>query len=387
MHGEKDDAEVEGIKGGLDIKGTGTFKFHIKDNKGGVHSIRIPNSKYVPDLKVCLLLPHHWAQEAKDHYPVPKGTKMEEDNEALTLIWKQQRHRWTIPYHPLTNTPSFHTTPALRTYHAFVALYQAAEAQYHCREHVLYMLGQLHLNEELTAEENVHTDILKNSPSASEGATSNDITVQARNLSSEKESKKKKQTTRLGPLTFNVNPELEEDKHVYLVAIDNQAKLMRWHYRLNQLVFSKLKQLALNGKIPQQLAKVKPPACTGCLFGAMTKVPWKGQETSSKVFVATKAGQCGSVDQMILMQVGFIAQLKGTLTKKCYTTATIFVDHYSRLKYIHLMTKLTSEKVMEAKQAFEHFAKQHGDRILHYHCDNGQFADNAFKNSCSAKGQ
>jgi hypothetical protein len=51
--------EVEGIKGGLGIKGTGMFKFHIKDNKGRVHLIKIPNSKYVPDLKVCLLLPHH----------------------------------------------------------------------------------------------------------------------------------------------------------------------------------------------------------------------------------------------------------------------------------------------------------------------------------------
>ncbi len=89
MHSEKDDTEVEGIKGGLDIKGTGIFKFHIKDDKGGVHLIKIPNSKYVPDLKVCLLLPHHWAQEAKDHYPVPKGTKMEEDKEALSLSWKQ----------------------------------------------------------------------------------------------------------------------------------------------------------------------------------------------------------------------------------------------------------------------------------------------------------
>jgi hypothetical protein len=51
------------------------------------------------------------------------------------------------------------------------------------------------------------------------------------------------------------------------------------------------------------------------------------------------------------------------------------------------MTKLTSEETMEAKQAFEHFAEQHSIRILHYHCDNGWFADNAFKNSCSAKGQ
>jgi hypothetical protein len=90
---------------------------------------------------------------------------------------------------------------------------------------------------------------------------------------------------------------------------------------------------------------------------------------------------------MISTQVGLIAQLKGTLTKKRYTASTIFIDHYSRLKYVHLMTRLTSEETTEEKQAFEHFAEQHGVRILHYHCDNGGFADNAFKNSCSAKGQ
>ncbi len=149
------------------------------------------------------------------------------------------------------------------------------------------------------AEENVHPDILKKPPAASEGATSNDLTVQARNLLSENESKEEKQTTRMGPLTFDVNLELKEDNNIYLATVNNQAKLMRWHYCLGHLAFSKLKQLALNGKIPQQLAKVKPPACTGCLFGAMTKVPWKGRETSSKVFVVTKAGQCVSVDQML----------------------------------------------------------------------------------------
>ncbi len=135
------DTEVEGIKGGLDIKGSGTFKFHIEDNEGGVHLIKIPNSKYVPDLRVCLLSPHHWAQEAKDHYPVPKGTKMDTNDEALMLMWNQRRLRRTIPYHPLTNTPSFRIAPALRTYRAFVALFKAAEAQYHQWEHVLQMPG------------------------------------------------------------------------------------------------------------------------------------------------------------------------------------------------------------------------------------------------------
>jgi hypothetical protein len=224
-------------------------------------------------------------------------------------MWNQRRHQQTIPYHPLANTPSFRTALALRTYQAFVALFEAAEAQYHQWEHVLQMPGQIHHDKEFTAKKNVHAGILKKPLTASEGATSNNLTVQASNLLSEKGDKEEKQTTRTGPLTFNVNPELEKDMHVYLVAVNDQAELMCWHYRLGHLAFSKLKQLALNGEIPQQLAKVKPPACMGCLFGAMTKVSWRGRETSSKVFGATKARQCVSVDQMISTQVGFIAQL------------------------------------------------------------------------------
>jgi hypothetical protein len=37
----RDVGEVEGIKLGLDIKGTGTFKFKIKDDNGMMHKIRI----------------------------------------------------------------------------------------------------------------------------------------------------------------------------------------------------------------------------------------------------------------------------------------------------------------------------------------------------------
>jgi hypothetical protein len=135
-------------------------------------------------------------------------------------------------------------------YCAFVALFKAAEAQYHRQEHVLQIPGQLHLNKEFTAKENVHTSILKKPLTASEGATSNNLTVQSSNLLSEKGDKEEKQTTRMGPLTFDVNPELKEDEHVYLAAVNNQARLMRWHYRLSHLAFSKLKQLALNGEIP-----------------------------------------------------------------------------------------------------------------------------------------
>jgi hypothetical protein len=182
----------------------------------------------------------------KESLPVPKKTKTDANDMALTLIWNQQKYQWTIPNHPLTNTPSFHTNPASRTYRAFVALFEAAKARYHQWEHVLQIPGW----------EKFHANIPKKPITDSEGATRDDLTVQASNLLSGKGDKEEKETTRMGPLTFDVNHMLEKDKHVYLDVVDNQAKLMHWHYRLGHLSFTKLKQLALNGEIPWRLVKV-----------------------------------------------------------------------------------------------------------------------------------
>ncbi len=112
------------------------------------------------------------------------------------------------------------------------------------------MPGQLHLDKEFTTKENVYANIPKKPITDSEGATSNDPTVQASNLLSWKQDKEEKETTRMGPLTFDVDPKLEDDEHIYLATVNDQAKLMHWHYRLGHLSFTKLKQLALNGKIP-----------------------------------------------------------------------------------------------------------------------------------------
>jgi uncharacterized protein with PIN domain len=80
-------------------------------------------------------------------------------------------------------------------------------------------------------------------------------------------------------------------------------------------------------------------------------------------------------------------QLKGRLTTQRYNSAMVFVDHYSRLQYIHLMTAMTLKQTIEAKIAFERFAKEHGVQIKHYHADNGHFADNAFKQHCETSHQ
>jgi hypothetical protein len=64
-----------------------------------------------------------------------------------------------------------------------------------------------------------------------------------------------------------------------------------------------------------------------------------------------------------------------------------FVDNYSRLQYVHLQVNNTAKETMKAKHAFEKYAAEHGISIKHYHCDNGRFADNLFKQSCESNRQ
>ncbi len=74
------------MKSELDIKGTGTFKFKIKDDNGMAHKIKIPISLYIPELKRCLLSPQHWVQEAKDKHPRPKGQGWDKTMSFITYI-------------------------------------------------------------------------------------------------------------------------------------------------------------------------------------------------------------------------------------------------------------------------------------------------------------
>jgi hypothetical protein len=98
----------------------------------------------------------------------------------------------------------------------------------------------------------------------------------------------------------------------------------------------------------------------------MTKIPWHGKETkkaSHKVFAATKPGECVSVDQMVSTEVGFFVQMKGKLTKKRYRCATIFVNYYSHLRFVHLQVNDSSKETIAAKRAFEAFAAKHSVKI------------------------
>ena len=387
-----DGRSVSGIGSGVIIKGEGTFKFNIEDDTGQTHTIRIPHSLYVPSLKRVLLSPQHWAQEACDNHPQRHGTFMAQYDDGVILHWNQRKFTRLVSYLPSTNTPVFHSAPGARSYKTYVAVIEALRActPHFRREQVIQRLDQPTVtpeDDEFIADENLLLHPEYYCKQSSEGVSADDETVKHCNLVSEgvPVDNDAPPIARMGPLSFDPRPTVEQSDD--LTASDDQTELMRWHYRLGHLSFVKLKALAILGEIPKRLAHVKPPLCAGCAFGTMTKIPWRTKGDTSSIFTATMPGQCVSVDHMESTQVGFFAQLKGILTRRRYRAATVFVDHFSGYKYVHLMSHLSSDETIAAKVAFERHASELGVSILHYHADNGRFQDNAFRAACEQGGQ
>jgi hypothetical protein len=80
-----------------------------------------------------------------------------------------------------------------------------------------------------------------------------------------------------------------KDKDEPLSVESPLAKLLRWHYQLGHLTFAHLWILALIHTIPKWLLTVMAPKCAGCMYGAMTKQPWrmKGIQNKNKIQIAT----------------------------------------------------------------------------------------------------
>ena len=104
--------------------------------------------------------------------------------------------------------------------------------------------------------------------------------------------------------------------------------------------------MAEKGTLPKRLADCRIPKCSTCIYGKMTRRAKRTKSKANKVsgMTITAPGQCVSVDQLESNTPGFIAQLKGIPTTDRYRAASVYVDHHSRLSFIYLQRRLTSEE-------------------------------------------
>ena len=141
---------VDGIKDGLEIAGAGTFVFSIQDDLGQKDTIHIPDSLYVPGLKMPLLSPQHWAQTAvaasstaTKHSPEDKrGTRIVNLADCCEMYWNKGTRKKTVTHDKFTNTPIFRTAPGSSIYRAFEAQVMANDAHFY-NERIRVDLGRL----------------------------------------------------------------------------------------------------------------------------------------------------------------------------------------------------------------------------------------------------
>jgi hypothetical protein len=141
--------------------------------------------------------------------------------------------------------------------------------------------------------------------------------------------------------------------------------------------------------LPKELATCRVPIFQSCLYGKQTKKPWRtrSRKEHTKLAEVRQPGDCVSVDQLESSTLGLMGQMKGKPTKSRYRVATIFVDHFSNLGYVHLQTSTSATETLQAETELEKFARTNGVTIKHYHADNGRFSDNQWRDDVIYKGQ
>lgn len=338
----------------------GTLRWSWLDDQGIEHTFHIPKSYFVPQGKVRLLSPQHWAKynETKEKRKKFKGTLSQTTSTEVTLLWNERKSKLTIPLSKESNVATFYLAPNFNKYFTFCA--EAGLNKHHDDTNPLVCqttLDEVTTNVEESDGKWTHqprmtifhdTKCNKDLMQGSEGGAS----------------KEERQS-------------------------DIMAEFLRLHQRMGHIPFQKMRLMAKQNVIPPKFAKSPIPVCASCTYAKLTKKAWRGkpERNYQTKAVANEPGDIISVDQLVSPTPGLVAQMTGRLTTQRYKYATVFVDQFSRYGYVHIQKTASAEETIEAKNCFERHMLSMGINIKSYHADNGIFRAHKWIQACREKQQ
>jgi GAG-pre-integrase domain len=133
---------------------------------------------------------------------------------------------------------------------------------------------------------------------------------------------------------------LENDKdyayEIQHTSLKHENELLAYHERLGHIPFKYIQTASLDGLIPRRLAKCNIPICPSCIYGKLSRKPWKTSKIVKTISSTKVPGEFISVDQMESSIPGLIAQMEGIPTIKRYKVVTVFVDHATDLIFVYM---------------------------------------------------
>jgi len=365
-------ASLTGVGQGT-ITHVGRVQYQVLDDSGVFRLIVDDEAYYSPSVPYRLLCPHAWRDQMLERCDADgdlegAGAYFGLDPhqpDAYVLSWNNGRISVTVPLDPQINLPILYPNNSYCRFNAFAAGFSTFPKSVPDDDSTpmpatFSMPGMF------------STCIAEAAPKPD---TSDDASTES--------------TVQEGEARYERFDTETRDKSTTGTSNDEDVELlMSWHIKLGHASFEKLRWAAEQGILPKRLSKCRNMVCPACLYGKQKRRPWRHKGKSNRpIKQAIRPGQYVSCDQLQSSIPGLIAQTTGKLTKSRYMVATIFVDHYSGLDYVHLQESTSADETIEAKQAFERFASEHGVKIEHYHCDNGIFASRAFREAVKNSGQ
>ena len=379
----------------------GTVRWKWEDDQGKCHTVDIPNTLYCAELTYCLLSPQHLAAEKQDNSRKPRGTWLATFDDAMVLQWGQRKYQRTIKLsHKNAFVGIMRSAPGYKRSNKFLNLCALALPT----TPLCFPAPLLHvevpnptLNNPAPTDDNVDTDDIYNWAFPTEP-------VRHDPLRFDFDSKKAGQPPTIVP-TPDTSLDSEESPPTVgpsmapastastsNVPFDSaQHELLKMHHCMGHMPFPLIREMIKKGgtyRNSKHLLTCPVPVCSACLFGKATKRAWHTKGPTSSLAPAQAPGDIVSMDQLESSTPGLVAQSKGKSTNKRFTCATVFVDHFSRLSYVHMQETNSAAETLAAKYAFERYALLHNVlTVKRYHGDNGRFSDNAFRKDCHKQGQ
>ena len=375
----------------------GTIIWKFCDDNGMQHKFRIPNSYYVPDGKLRLLSPQHWAKTQsgglRPHGPamtvLGHGARAGEltTSKSCTLFWNHGRNRLTVPLGPMDNVATFHLAPGFRRFALFC---QRAQIDYSNTMDNPLIADSTLISDDEEEEEDIEPPLLAG---AAYGPRLTGLPIGKNQLQ----------------LRANRLP-----RNVY--RLPHHSILMA-HQLAPSLLSSKRRRIGCPHPQRQNYSDTTSALdtyqwqnCRAWQNKASSHQDWRHAPFPPAVHAymprqlekdgGTNQGRIGNQRSSQPSQesafrwinshprpLDLLHRLTGRLTTKRYRHATVFVDQYSGLGYVYPQKTATAEETVEAKKSFEAYCESQGVQVRAYHTDNGVFRANQWVKECFDKRQ
>jgi hypothetical protein len=227
----------------------GTIKWTVNNDVSIARDIIIPNAYHVPAAPVRLLSPQHWAQQARDNKPNPKGTWCATYDTDIVLQWNQRSFTKTIPLDPTRgNVGTMWSNPGYGQSRSYLQEDDEIPLCYEVEGVVPGNESDDEFADEPEEPDDMH-EPADPTPTVSElrkDPIKTDFNLDGPNVT---------------------NPALIEPDDLKL---DPSALMLRWHHKLSHVSMERIKLMAQNGQLPKPLATCGVPLCQACKYGKAT---------------------------------------------------------------------------------------------------------------------